>query len=96
MVDDIVACGAARYAGGGVRMSNGFGVGVSYEGCHWYGIWCKYIPVGHSSYRHALCECLMLWCSTGEEHCGYPMRRHGAVKWNLRAIGWYIGESSIT
>ena len=36
MVDDIVACGAARYAGGGVRMSNGFGVGVSYEGCHWY------------------------------------------------------------
>jgi len=57
---------------------------------------CKYIPVGHSSYRHALCECLMLRCSTGEEHCGYPMRRHGAVKWNLRAIGWYIGESSIT
>ena len=38
MVDDIVACGAARYAGGGVRMSNGFGVGVSYEGCHWYGL----------------------------------------------------------
>ena len=31
---DMVACGAARYAGGGVRMSNGFGVLLSQSLCN--------------------------------------------------------------
>ena len=41
------------------------------------------ISVGHSSYGHVMCECLMLRRSTGEEHGGSPMSRHGADKWDL-------------
>ena len=46
-------------------------------------LWCKCFSVGHSSYGHVMCECLMLRRSTGEEHGGSPMSRHGADKWDL-------------